>query len=96
MGDSRLRYVTIKSLLEDSDGDLWIGTWAQGLFRYSPSTDKLEVYPKINDQYSSHVIYEDSNKDIYEILKICNKCLINVFYMKMEMIPVCPIISCMM
>lgn len=36
-GDGRLRYVTIKSLLEDSDGDLWIGTWAQGLFRYSPT-----------------------------------------------------------
>ncbi len=46
-------------------GDLWIGTWAQGLFRYSPSTDKVVVYPKINEQYSSHVIYEDSNKDIW-------------------------------
>lgn len=64
-GDGRLRYVTIKSLLEDSDGDFWIGTWAQGLFRYSPSTDKVVVYPKINEQYSSHVIYEDSNKDIW-------------------------------
>ena len=64
-GDGRLRYVTIKSLLEDSDGDLWIGTRAQGLFRYSPSTDKVVVYPKINEQYSSHVIYEDSNKDIW-------------------------------
>ena len=64
-GDGRLRYVTIKYLLEDSDGDLWIGTWAQGLFRYSPSTDKVVVYPKINEQYSSHVIYEDSNKDIW-------------------------------
>ena len=64
-GDGRLRYVTIKSLLEDSDGDLWIGTCAQGLFRYSPSTDKVVVYPKINEQYSSHVIYEDSNKDIW-------------------------------
>lgn len=64
-GDGRLRYVTIKSLLEDSDGDLWIGTWAQGLFRYSPSTDKVVVYPQINEQYSSHVIYEDSNKDIW-------------------------------
>ena len=64
-GDGRLRYVTIKSLLEDSDGDLWIGTWEQGLFRYSPSTDKVVVYPKINEQYSSHVIYEDSNKDIW-------------------------------
>ncbi len=64
-GEGRLQHVTIKSLLEDSDGDLWIGTWAQGLFRYSPSVDKVEVYPKINEQYSSHVIYEDSNRDIW-------------------------------
>ena len=25
----------------------------------------MEIYPKINDQYYSHVIYEDSNKDIW-------------------------------
>ena len=86
-GDGRLRYVTIKSLLEDSDGDLWIGTWAQGLFRYSPSTDKVVVYPKINEQYSSHVIYEDSNKDIlvgswgYGLFKLRNpKDMENVSY----------------
>lgn len=63
--DGYLRNATIKSLLEDSDGDLWIGTWSQGLYRYSPSTDKFEVYPRINERNSSHVIYEDSNKDIW-------------------------------
>lgn len=64
-GQGKLKYATIKSLVEDSDGDLWIGTWAQGLFRYSPSTGNLEVYPRINERNSSHVIYEDSNKDIW-------------------------------
>lgn len=64
-GNGKLQYVTIKSLLEDSDGDLWVGTWSQGLFRYSPSTDRVEVYPKLNERYSSHVIFEDSNKDIW-------------------------------
>lgn len=64
-GNGKLQYITIKSLLEDSDGDLWIGTWAQGLFRYSPSTGRVETYPKMNEQYSSHVIYEDSNKGIW-------------------------------
>ncbi len=37
----------------------------KGYFCYSPSTDKVVVYAKINEQYSSHVIYEDSNKDIW-------------------------------
>lgn len=64
-GNGKLKHATIKSLVEDSDGDLWIGTWAQGLFRYSPSTGKVEIYPRINERNSSHVIYEDSNKDIW-------------------------------
>lgn len=64
-GGGSLQNATIKSLTEDSDGDLWIGTWAQGLFRYSPSVGKLEVYPQINERNSAHVIYEDSNKDIW-------------------------------
>lgn len=64
-GQGRLQYATIKSLVEDSDGDLWIGTWAQGLFRYSPSTGKVEIYPQINERNSSHVIYEDSKKNIW-------------------------------
>mgnify|MGYP000008856861 FL=1 len=64
-GEGKLTYATIKSLVEDSDGDLWIGTWAQGLYRYSPSTGKVEIYPRMNERNSSHIIYEDSNKDIW-------------------------------
>lgn len=64
-GEGRLQRATIKSLVEDSDGDLWIGTWAQGLYRYSPSANKVEVYPQVNERNSSHVIYEDSRKNIW-------------------------------
>ena len=34
-GQGKLQYATIKSLVEDSDGDLWIGTWAQAFCRKS-------------------------------------------------------------
>ena len=64
-GQGKLKYATIKCLMEDSDGELWVGTWAQGLFRYSPTLGKVEVYPRINERNSSHVVYEDSNKDIW-------------------------------
>ncbi len=56
---------TIKSLYEDSDGDIWIGTWASGLYRYSPASGRFYAYPKINQQNSAHVIYEDSHKNIW-------------------------------
>lgn len=49
---------SIKSLFEDSDGDLWVGTWSSGLFRYSRKEDKFYAYPKINERNSAHVIYQ--------------------------------------
>lgn len=55
----------IKSLFEDADGDLWIGTWTEGLFRYSPSQDKLFAYPRINERNSAHVIYQDAARHIW-------------------------------
>lgn len=64
-GNGMLREAAIKSMFEDSDGDLWIGTWAEGLYRYSPSTGKVEVYPTMNKRNSAHVIYEDMNKNIW-------------------------------
>ena len=60
-----LRNTSIKSLFEDSEGDLWIGTWASGLYRYSPITGKFYAYPRLNERNSAHVIYEDSNKNIW-------------------------------
>lgn len=60
-----LDYTAIKSLLEDSEGDLWIGTWSSGLYRYVPSTEKFYAYPTMNERNSAHVIYEDTNKNIW-------------------------------
>lgn len=60
-----LDYTAIKSLLEDSEGDLWIGTWSSGLYRYVSSTGKFYAYPTMNERNSAHVIYEDTNKNIW-------------------------------
>lgn len=63
--DHVLPVVAIKSLIEDSDGDIWIGTWSDGLFRYSPSENTFYSYPRMNNRNSAHVIYEDSRKNIW-------------------------------
>ncbi|MDR0682398.1 MAG: response regulator [Dysgonamonadaceae bacterium] len=56
---------SVKSLLEDSRGDLWIGTWNEGLYRYEAETGKYYAYPRMNPQKSAHVIFEDSQKRIW-------------------------------
>lgn len=56
---------SVKSIIEDSSGQIWIGTWADGLMRYSPSTNAFHVYPRLNQRNSAHVIYEDSHNNLW-------------------------------
>ena len=56
---------TVKSLLKDSRGDIWIGTWASGLYRLNPTTQKMYHYPPLNQQNSAHYIFEDSRGTIW-------------------------------
>ena len=53
--DGVLDYTAIKSLFEDSEGDLWIGTWSSGLYRYVPSTGKFYAYPQLNERNSNFI-----------------------------------------
>lgn len=55
----------IKSLLEDKKGNIWIGTWNEGLFRYDPKTNKYISYPKMNNRNSAHYLFEDSSGSIW-------------------------------
>ena len=56
---------TIKSLLEDDRGDIWIGTWDRGLYRFETATGKFFAYPRLNEQNSAHVLFQDSYKNIW-------------------------------
>lgn len=40
----------VKDFAETASGDLIIGTWSQGLWRYSPRTGKIHAYAKVNAQ----------------------------------------------
>lgn len=57
--------VAIKSLFEDDRGDVWIGTWGWGLYRYEKSTGRVLKYPKMNSGNSAHVVFQDSHKNIW-------------------------------
>ena len=56
---------TVKSLFEDDRGDIWIGTWNGGLYRYEKKTGKYWKYPRMNSGNSAHVVFQDSYKNIW-------------------------------
>lgn len=55
----------VKSLMEDDENDLWIGTWDSGLFRFDPTRNLIYRYPILNPRNSAHVIYQDVKKNIW-------------------------------
>ena len=52
----------ISSLYEDRRGNIWIGTFLQGLFKYNRSTDKFTVFPHGSSQSAT-----ENKEDIWLI-----------------------------
>lgn len=57
--------VGVKSIMEDSKGRLWVGTWAVGLLRYEKEKDAFIGYPKMDERNSAHVLFEDSYQTLW-------------------------------
>ena len=57
--------VAVKTLMEDKRGDIWMGTWSDGLFRYEQRTGKFFKYPKMNERNSAHIVFQDSRENIW-------------------------------
>ena len=59
-------------------GQIWIGTWEQGLLRYSPQEELYYTYDGINPGNSAHVIFQDEAGNIwigtwrYGLVKLIN------------------------
>ena len=55
---------SVKSLIEDSRGHIWIGTWNENFYRIDPD-GQFHAYGALNDRKSAHVIFEDSRHRIW-------------------------------
>ncbi len=68
----------IKSIIEDKRGNIWIGTWERGLFRYDPETEQFYAYKGLNPSESAHILFQDKDENIwvgtwrYGLMKIVN------------------------
>jgi len=66
-----LRDVSIYSLYSDSDGNLWIGTFSKGLYKYDANAKEIINYNYLKDNKGSlpdtdvNSIAEDAYKNIY-------------------------------
>lgn len=60
-----LTEMSVKSIIEDAYGHVWIGTWNKGLFRFDPKKNVYYAYPQINPANSVHVLFEDSQNRIW-------------------------------
>lgn len=56
---SKLTFYSVKSILEDDNGDLLIGTWSTGLLRLKRGSHVFQQYPKLNDSNSAYSLFFD-------------------------------------
>lgn len=57
--NSKVPHCSVNSLMEDSEGYIWIGTWDKGLYRYSPHNGQFYEMPRFNDLGSAQALAED-------------------------------------
>ena len=56
---------TIKGLIEDSSGFIWIGSWVEGICKYDPLSGRIQSFPRLGNRNSAHTIFEDSKNRIW-------------------------------
>lgn len=56
---------SVKTMIEDSNHQIWIGTWSNGLYRYDGKENKIYSYPVMNDRNSAYAVFEDSKQRIW-------------------------------
>ncbi|MDE7376384.1 MAG: response regulator [Muribaculaceae bacterium] len=56
---------SVKSIIEDRMGQVWIGTWGNNFYRYSPQENKLYHYPSLNPSKSAFTLCQDAQGSIW-------------------------------
>ena len=62
---------SVKSLLQDTNGDILMGTWCSGLYRFNPRTGVFQAYPQFNARQSAHTLYLDSYNRLWVGTWLC-------------------------
>lgn len=55
----------VKDFAETASGDILIGTWGQGLWRYFPRRKSIRAYEKVNDANSAYALHVDKGGKLW-------------------------------
>ncbi|MFA5417291.1 MAG: ATP-binding protein [Bacteroidales bacterium] len=58
------KVLDLKCLLIDSFKNFWVGSWAQGFFRYDSAKNNFIQYPPLGKNNSPHVFFEDDEHNL--------------------------------
>ncbi len=78
-----LKGIAIHDIFEDSDGNIWIATFSDGLFRYEPGTSEWTIYMNKPDDSNSlpyntvTSVFEDSKRRLWITTQGGGFCLFN-------------------
>lgn len=61
------RRFSVQTLMQDRDGNIWLGTWSDGLWRWDLKNNRLINYPKLNQRGSVHYLFQDSKGTMWAI-----------------------------
>lgn len=56
---------SVKSIVEDKRGNLYIGTWSSGVMRFNPDDGHFTVYPELNTMNSAYALFFDSRDRLW-------------------------------
>nr|MBP7471928.1 response regulator [Prevotella sp.] len=61
----RMYKVSVKSIIEDDKGNIFVGTWSDGLMRLDTKHNVFHSYPQLNKQNSAHTMFIDDKKRLW-------------------------------
>lgn len=60
------RHLSIQTIMQDKNGNVWVGTWSDGLWRWDLKHNRLIRYPYLKNG-SVHYLFQDSKGTIWAI-----------------------------
>ena len=61
----KMQGYSVKDIVEDKNGDMLIGTWSSGLYRFRRGTNIFYHYPRLNDGNSAYSLFFDKHHRLW-------------------------------
>lgn len=60
-----LKSYSVQAITENAKGEIFIGTWGNGVFRFDPASRTFYAYPRVNSRQSAYSLFFDSHQRLW-------------------------------